>query len=371
MAAAAVARGDSLVYESSDAGWEGFLDTATCDAVLVGAEGWSQVRADAVRTLVQVGRPLVVSQPLELSMLWAWEIEMIRRDAGGPIVPILPARLHPLVARLRAILETALGGAGPLAAVESMVLERRQPDRSREAVLASLARDADLVRGIVGEPAKLSALGASIDDSVWNSLTVGFSGPAFVPVRWQVAGGREGSLEITLRGGSSSVVLTMPDDPEQPCLWSGPDGPQESPHFEPGDAILQVLDAALHPSGHQASHENQLPPATWADAARAIELADTVPRSLGKGRAIDLHQEEFSELGTFRGTMASLGCGIILAALVLVVLAAIVGGVANELGWEMGGRIAGAWPLVALVVLGGFLLLQLLPMLVADRRRHE
>lgn len=371
VATAAAARGDTLVSEPPSAGWEAFLDAATCDAVLVGSDGWSQVRSDAVRTLVQVGRPLVVSQPLELSMLWAWEIEMIRQDAGGLMVPILPTRLHPFVARLREVLETSLGGAGPLGGVESFVLERRQHDRSREAVLASLARDADLVRAVVGEPGRLSALGASIDDRVWNSLTVGFSGPALVPVRWQVVGGSEAALEITLRGGQGSVVLTLPDDPAQPCRWSGTDGPHGSPMFDPGQAVLQVLDAALHPDGPRTPRASPLPPASWADAARAIELADTVPRSLTKGRAIDLHHEEFSELGTFRGTMASLGCGIILAALVLVVVAAIVGGVANELGWDVGGRIAGAWPILALVVLGGFLLLQLLPLLVADRRRHE
>jgi len=96
-----------------------------------------------------------------------------------------------------------------------------------------------------------------------------------------------------------------------------------------------------------------------------------VPRSLAKGRAIDLHQEEFSELGTFRGTMASLGCGLLLAALVVVVVAALVGGIAHEFGWGLGGWLAGTWPALVLVVLGGFLLLQLLPLLVGGGREHE
>jgi hypothetical protein len=107
--------------------------------------------------------------------------------------------------------------------------------------------------------------------------------------------------------------------------------------------------------------------ATWPDAARAIELADSVPRSLAKGRAIDLHQEEFSELGTFRGTMASLGCGLVLVALLVLVLATLIGGIAREAGWGFGERIAAAWPQVVLVVLGLFLALQILPLLIADR----
>ena len=100
------------------------------------------------------------------------------------------------------------------------------------------------------------------------------------------------------------------------------------------------------------------------DAARAIELAETVPRSLAKGRSIELHQEEFSELGTFRGTMASLGCGLVLAALFVLILATLVGGIARESGWAWGERLAGIWPQVVLAVLGLFLALQLLPMLV-------
>jgi predicted dehydrogenase len=374
VAAAAVARGDSLVHEIDDGttrGWERFLDAATCDMVVVGNGLWSPARAEAVRTLVQMGRPLVVSQPLELSMLWAWEIEMIRQDAHGTVIPILPARLHPYSARLRFVIEAAVGGTGSLGAIESVVLERKLPDRRREHVLASLARDADLVRAILGEPSRLSAFGAAADDAVWNSLTVGFSGPALVPARWQVASAAEDTLAITIRGDRDSIVVTMPDDDARPWQWSGLDQLEPASPHDAGRAILHVLDAALGNPRVIEREENGVPPATWADAARAIELAESVPRSVAKGRAIDLHREEFTELGTFRGTMASLGCGIILAALVLVVAAAVVGGIANEVGWDLGARIAGAWPIVALVVLGGFLLLQLLPMLVTTDRRHD
>jgi hypothetical protein len=120
---------------------------------------------------------------------------------------------------------------------------------------------------------------------------------------------------------------------------------------------------------HDVRQPTPIAPAAWADAARAIELADTVPRSLAKGRAIDLHQEEFSEIGTFRGTMASLGCGLVLATLMLLVLATLVGGIAREAGWEWGERIAGIWPYIVLTVLGAFLALQILPLLIDAGRK--
>jgi len=69
-------------------------------------------------------------------------------------------------------------------------------------------------------------------------------------------------------------------------------------------------------------------------------------------------------LGTFKGTMASVGCGLVLLGLVVLLLATLVGGIAREAGWEWAGRLAGAWPVAVLVILSGFLALQLLPVIV-------
>ena len=130
--------------------------------------------------------------------------------------------------------------------------------------------------------------------------------------------------------------------------------------------ILDRLAAVL--AGNRTSVETPVPPASWPDAARALEIAETVPRSLARGRAIDLHHEEFSELGTFRGTMASLGCGIVLLALMLVVAATLVAGISREIGWEIGTAAANAWPVIVLVALVVFLALQLLPLLLGPDR---
>jgi hypothetical protein len=349
------------------------LDPAVCDAVLVGRDGWSAERAEAVRLLVQAGRPLLASHPLDPSMLWAWEVEMIRRDVSGVIVPLLPERLHPFVARLRGLLEASLAGSGSLGGVESLVLERRLATRSRSDVLAALALDADLVRVLTGDPARLSALGVGpeTDAAAWQTLVVGFTGPTSVPVRWQAAAGGEPGVRLALHCERGIAAVEIPADWSRAWRWSQPGQADEERASAPASEVLALLEAALVGGPGSPDAAAAVPAATWADAARAIELADAVPRSVAKGRAVDLHQEEFSDLGTFRGTMASLGCGIILAALVLVILAALVGGIAHEFEWALGGWLAGTWPFVALAALGGFLLLQLLPLLVAGSSRHE
>lgn len=358
--AAARHRGDVVIEAGTHApgDWGPLLDPAACDVVLVGADGWCQARADVVRTLVQSGRPLLLSQPLELSMVWAFELEMIRRDAGGMLLPLLPDRLHPFVGRLGELITAGLGGATPPGVPESLTFERRMHDRSRGTVLAQLARDADLVRLLAGDPDRLSTLGGPDPETAWNSLAVGFAGAGRVPVRWQVAPAGVPGLTIRMQAPGRGVTLDIPDDPTLPWTWDGASA--ETAAFDRGAVMLHVVDRLLDRPGAG-------PPAgvaTWAEAGRAIELAETVPRSLTRGRTVDLHHEEFSELGTFRGTMASLGCGLVLAALLVLVVATLVAGIAHEVDWEPGRRIANAWPMIVLVVLAAFLALQLLPVVV-------
>jgi predicted dehydrogenase len=355
----------------ADPSWEAIVDPRVCDAVLVGADGWNDVRAEGVRKLVQAGRTLLVSHPLELSMLWAYEIDMIRKDSGARVIPFLPERLHPFIGRLRRELAAGIAGVGTRGQVETIAMERRMRDRSRDAVLRQLARDADLVRVLVGDPERLSTLGSGNPETAWGTLAVGFTGPAQVPVRWQVVRGDTDSLRIVLSAARGGFTVERPDDAAAWTLalsGAGPTADIPPTAMDDGETMLGVLrEACVNLSGRGESgrsDDDAVPPASWADAARAIELAETVPRSLAKGRAIDLHKEEFSELGTFKGTMASLGCAIVLGALLLLMLATLVGGVAKEARWGFGEWIAGLWPIVVLSVLGIFLALQLLPLLI-------
>lgn len=348
--------------------WEQLLDPESCDAVVVAAAGWSEERAAAVRALVQAGRPLLAAHPLETSMLFAYELDMIRRDSGAILVPFLPDRLDPGVRGLRDWIRARPGR------VESIVMERRLRDRSRAAVQREFCRDADLARVLVGPPERLFTLGAADPDSAWSTLAVGLSRSGQPTVRWQVVRADAPGLSVTAvaADGTARLVHAPPPDvttaPVAAGVWTfdgagGTTGPGTV--ADGATVMLAVLRDALGGVTPAADP----PPATWDDSARSVELAETIPRSLARGRAIDLHQEEFTELGTFKGTMASLGCGIVLAALVIGVLAALVGGIARETGWEFGERIAGVWPLVVLGAMALFLLLQFLPALVAPAGR--
>ena len=351
--------------------WQGLLEDEVCDAVLVGVDGWSEHRAEQVRTLVQAGRTILIGHPASLSMLWAYELDMILADSSATVIPALPTRHHPFIYSLKNLVEQSIAGNGPLGLIESLQFERRQPDRDQESVLTSFARDADVIRVLIGDPSRLMALGGG--DAGWANLAVGLSGPDQVSVRWQVAKGHTRELTIQLICERGRLCI---DIPERACgVWAVtqqtdggisdllPEFPSETVAFQPAEVLLELLLLAV--KGDADNHSNSsIPPAIWPDAARTIELAETIPRSVKRGRGIDLHQEEFSELGTFRGTMASLGCGIIMAGLFILFLATLVGGVARAAGWSFGERLAAIWPYAILTTLILFLILQLLPFLL-------
>ena len=345
--------------------WEAVVDENSCEAVLVGRRTAGGDRDEGLRKLVQAGRRLLLSHPATESMLLAFELDMIRADTAAILLPCLPDRLHPFAAAARRVIEASLAEASPIGRLEAILFARPLPDRERTAVLAAFARDADLIRVLTGDPQRLATLGSVAGEAAYANLTVELGSGSQLPIRWQVSPG-EGDATLTIRGDAGEVVISIGRD----WRWEGPFEP-DGPGDDTGPArMLGLLAAAVRgePTTVVAAGE-AITPADWPDAARAIELAEAVPRSLAKGRAIDLHQEEFSEIGTFKGTMASLGCGLVLAALLVLLLATLVGGIAREAGWEIGERVASAWPLVVLAVLAGFLALQALPMLVAPPNR--
>ncbi|MFN7812252.1 MAG: hypothetical protein ACK5SI_06265 [Planctomycetia bacterium] len=392
VAAAALAAGDqialacdvpegmALLADRRQRSWQALLDEQSCDAVLVAAGGWNPDRAEGVRMLVQAGRTLLVAQPAELSMLWAYELDMIRRDTGARIVPALADRLHPFIARLRAVIVAGRAGVASVRGPESLTLVRGMADRSRDAVLAQLARDADLVRVLAGDPARLSTLADGPPDAAWPTLAVGLGGAGQLPVRWQVTGRARSGLTIALQHAAGTITVGIPDEPDEPWTWRGENDAEERLAFDRGAASLEVLRSVVGAarSAAETPDDDSLPPATWADASRAIELAETVPRSLARGRAIDLHREEFSEIGTFKGTMASLGCGIVLVGLLVMLLAAVAGVVLGQMkgndqqpARDLLRQVVGAWPVVLLVLMLLFLAVQFLPALTGIDRNDD
>ena len=336
--------------------WEALLGASGIDALLLAADE-PELRVEQLRRFVQLQRgiPLLVSHPLSLSMLDCFELEMIRKETASMVLAYTPARWHPAAAELGTILDG--GPSSPIAAVEQIVFERFLPRREREDVLRQFARDADLLQFVAGAATKLHALGSAAGErpNPYANLVVQLTCSNGLVGRWTVApldaqaGGR-----ITMVGARGKAILWMPDADEAWRLelrTADRSSVQEYPDWKAPEAALEMLSLALVDVEAESN---------WNDAARTVELADAIDRSLAKGRTIDLHHEEFSDVGTFKGTMASAGCGLLAVGLVLVVVVALIHTLAAQAGWNRLARMLDGWPYLMLVVLGIFLLLQLL-----------
>jgi H+/Cl- antiporter ClcA len=106
------------------------------------------------------------------------------------------------------------------------------------------------------------------------------------------------------------------------------------------------------------SHQPEL--STWNAATRSMEVVDAVELSLEKGRTLDVHQQELTERLAFRGTMAAMGCGLLMVGFFVFIIVSLFGAAEGE----QRTKLISSWPAILLAVLAFFLLLQCAPLLV-------
>jgi len=337
--------------------WEALLDSTWIDAVIVGTDSDEDRRAEQLRKFAQVGIPALVAHPLFISMLVYYELDMVRREAGTVLLPYLPNRLHPAIAELTERLAAdQVGGIGPL---EQVSLERQMVDRSSAAVKAQFARDADLLQSLTGDLTHLGAMAGGGGTS-FESLNLQMSGPGGIVARWSVASADlADSGRLLLIAPAGRAVVTMPAEAgawHMELQAGGERADRTWPDdWNPARAALETLRAAI---AGKTVHPD------WLDAARTIELTQTIDRSLARGRTIELHHEEYNEAGNFKSLMAAGGCGLLLLGLLLLVVIGVVEDLGRAANLQL--RLLAHWPYLLLALLAVFLLLQLL--LLALRR---
>lgn len=358
-----------------DEDWETLLLGTLADVVMVArgrldpsrSTGFAadERRNDQLRKLVQAAVPLIVIQP-GCDAIVGFELDMIRADSGGTILPFNPGQCQAAVAALATF--TLEQENSPIGPVEQILFERQMSNRGRAHVLAQLARDLSLSREFLGTIRKMSASGAAVSETVdplgprpktlppLENLSVHLSGEAPFAARWMIMPAEhEDELRITVIGARGRAVLSQSSGlaPSAMLTVSGGGGahPVHS-QFPSQDEFEQTLNIVSHKLA-----DNDQPSTSWLNACRDVEVAEGVDRSLARGRAIEFFGEEHSEEQSFKGVMAVGGCLMLCVAFVGVILAAAVEGLQLPLRESPFWR---AWPLYLLVPIVLFLLLQLL-----------
>ena len=338
------------------------------DAVLVGrGTASTDLRAEQLKRIVAEAMPLLVVHPACDSVLPYYEVDMTRREMGGIVSHYNPVAGHPVFAELATWVRNGHPAIGP---IHQVTCERRVADTSRVAVTLELARDVEALATVAGDIRRVSAIGPKMDQASFASLQVQMTcnGPA--SVRWSIGSqaGADYDMAMSLVGerGTIRLLAFKADASSEPRAWqleitSADEHDQQS--LEPYDtaraAIQQLEQAVASTSGEQRAEMS-----TWNSATRAMEVVDAIELSLEKGRTLDVHQQQFTERLAFRGTMAALGCGLLLIGFCVFVLVTLFG---TAEGAERR-QLISSWPMLLLAVLAFFLLLQCAPLLVAKKK---
>lgn len=341
--------------------WEGLLGGTIADAVLVSRSADQELRAEQLRKLAQAGVTMIVSQPVVDSMLVYYELDMIRQEGRARMFPCLLERWHPAWPRLAGLIGS--GDSGPLGTLEQVVIEHTSASRDKADVIGAFVRDMELAQPFCGLLNKVSAMTSSgvrtaAEAINYGTLSVQMSSSANLLVRWSVtASADERGRRFTFIGTRGRATLWAPHNGRWK-LESQSGGQAASDDFAKVNLAMAALPSLVRALKGDASLVEPAvagsPPRLpdWLDACRTMELADAAQHSIERGRTIELHYEAPTEHATFKGLMSGVGCLLLIAGLLVLVIA--------TTAVNAGVPLAQYWPYVLLAVLVAFLLLQLL-----------
>jgi hypothetical protein len=302
----------------------------------------------------------LVVHPVCASVLPYYELDMTRRETGGIVRHYNPMVGHP--AELAAWICEGHSAIGPIHQISS---ERHLDDDTRASVLAHLARDIEFVAATAGDIRRVTAVGPRPGDESFASFQVQMSTAVKASLRWSVRSSRgmASCFEMTLIGERGATTLRIEDssyEQQTKCQFEttveGQRDEQPLESYDPASTAIEMLAAAIV----ERSAARRPIWSTWESATRAMEVVDAVELSLEKGRTIDVYQQQLTERLAFRGTMAALGCGLLVVGFLAIVLVTLLGGAEGAVGR----RLLPAWPLALLAVLALFLVLQVIPLLM-------
>ncbi len=342
--------------------WELLLDRAISDAVLVGrGTAPGELRAERIKRIVTEGVPLLVVHPAFDSVLPYYEIDMTRRESGDVVQHFNPLMGHPVTSQFAAWVRD---GHPTIGQIHQLTCERRLVTAMREEALAQFAHDIELLAAVAGDIRRVTAIGPADDAASFASLQIQMTAGGNASLRWSVAcaATAEAGMELSLLGERGIATLRIPDVARSRQLDSqveiSEQGVRKSAPLAPYDPARAAIDRLASTVGGSITARSAAA-STWDSATRAMEVVDAAELSRQKGRTMEVYQQQLTEQLAFRGTMAAIGCGLLLVAFAAVVVVGLLGGAEGIVRQ----RLAPSWPLVLLAVLAFFLLLQAVPLL--------
>lgn len=290
---------------------EAFLEIHRLDAVLLC--GSTERNLQVARQLAAQNIPLVILPAAAQGSAFLYELSLIRDDRQVPLIPLFPLRRHPLLNRMREILDE-----NQLGELLQLTLERRlNPTAGPRMKIADanqqLLWDVDLFWQLSGKYSRVTALRSGEQDAAVAAQSVTLSADRLPEAVWTIAPGEDESWKLTVRGDRQQAVLTGGPQNQVLQLQLG-DTAESVTDADVGEACLEELDSI-----EAAFHDPRLQE-DWPEFVHAMELIEATGQSIRRRRTVDLYFDLTSERSQFKTQMSALGCGVLILTLALVIL---------------------------------------------------
>lgn len=251
--------------------WETVLANPQIDVVVFDISQQKDSHQNILRTLIQNQIPVVVLVP-DADSLFAYEIEMVRVDAGGRLLALLPDRC------------TAQFEPTSVQALAELY------DNSLSTIYHHLTHDLLHLKTALGTPRYVFAMGSRLSDDVRN-LTVNVEFESGCLLNWGYGTpDRNSRFQQGTQQSDFDRTIIQPDN------------------------LLQTLHQA-HAGDHcEPSDQNN----SWVEYATTREAAEMISLSLKKGRRIEIFDGNPTESDSFKGVMSTVGCFLLLLALAII-----------------------------------------------------
>ena len=247
-------------------GWETVLANKNVDAIVFSVTQSTSENQDILRTLMQNQIPVAIVSP-DADSLFAYELEMIRLDAGARLAAILPKQCkHNLEA-------TTVQGQAMLSS----------PKLSQ--IYEHLTNDLLYLGNALGAPKYVFAMGARLNDDV-RSLTINVEFDSGGLLNWHV-----GSPKCNSQFQQGNVLIDFDHGAYSAA------------------SVRQKLEELTGDVGNQDS---------WVRYATTREAAELISISLKKGRRLEIFEGNPTEADSFKGVMSTAGCLILIFALAVI-----------------------------------------------------
>ena len=249
-----------------DENWEAILANNEIDAVVFAITQTTDANQNILRILIQNQISVAIPNP-DADSLFAYELEMVRVDAGGRLSALLPTTCQTTFENTTVQAQVNIGGT------------------KLKDIYDHLTYDLLYLYSSLGAAQYVFAMGSRVTDDLRN-LTVNVEFEDGCVLNWGIGTPRHDS---SFHQGQRQVDFSR--------SLVGDDRVQTA---------LQQLVRTDEPDG------------TWVQYATTREAAEMISLSLKKGRRIEIFDGNPTEGDSFKGVMSTAGCFILILALVSI-----------------------------------------------------